>query len=210
MDGIERRIHTGVGIELRKKSETNQAVILRGYAAKFEVLSEPMWGFRERIAKGAFDDVLGDDVRALFNHDASHVLGRTKSGTLSIAQDDTGLAYEVELPDTNSARDLIKVIERGDVDQSSFAFTVEKDTWTEDEDGRIIRTIEKMKRLYDVSPVTYPAYPDATVGIRSMENWKATRSTAQNELEERAAAELKAKQQRESTSRCRRLRLTNY
>lgn len=210
MDGIERRIHTGVGIELRKKSETNSAVVLRGYAAKFEVLSEPMWGFRERIAKGAFDDVLGDDVRALFNHDASHVLGRTKSGTLSIAQDDTGLAYEVELPDTNSARDLIKVIERGDVDQSSFAFTVEKDTWTEDEDGRIIRTIEKMKRLYDVSPVTYPAYPDATVGIRSMENWKATRSTAQNELEERAAAEIKAKQQRESTSRSRRLRLTHY
>lgn len=210
MDGIERRIHTGVGIELRKKSETNSAVVLRGYAAKFEVLSEPMWGFRERIAKGAFDDVLGDDVRALFNHDASHVLGRTKSGTLSIVQDDTGLAYEVELPDTSSARDLIKVIERGDVDQSSFAFTVEKDNWTEDDDGRIIRTIEKMKRLYDVSPVTYPAYPDATVGIRSMENWKATRSTQQNELEARAAAEIKLQQQRASASRARRLRLTNY
>lgn len=210
MDGIERRIHTGVGIELRKKSETNSAVVLRGYAAKFEVLSEPMWGFRERIAKGAFDDVLGDDVRALFNHDASHVLGRTKSGTLTIAQDDTGLAYEVELPDTSSARDLIKVIERGDVDQSSFAFTVEKDNWTEDDDGRIIRTIEKMKRLYDVSPVTYPAYPDATVGVRSMESWKATRSTQQTEIDLLAAAELKFKQQRESSARARRLRLTNY
>lgn len=182
MTDIERRIHNAGPIEIRKAADGDKPspVTLRGYAAKFDVLSEPMYGFREQIASGAFSGCLEDDVRALFNHDANHVLGRTLSGTLRIAQDNTGLYYEVDLPDTQAARDLVVSIERGDVSQSSFAFRVAPngDTWDENEDGIIIRTITKFARLYDVSPVTYPAYQDATVGMRSLEAWKASRDAA--------------------------------
>jgi HK97 family phage prohead protease len=178
MNDIERRIQSAGRVELRKAEGEAKAVTLRGYAAKFNTLSEPMYGFREQIAPGAFADCLEDDVRALFNHDANHVLGRTTSGTLRVSQDDTGLYYEVDLPDTQAARDLVVSVERGDVTQSSFAFRVAPngDTWDENEDGIVIRTITKMCRLYDVSPVTYPAYPDATVGMRGLEAYKAGRA----------------------------------
>lgn len=146
--------------------------LIRGHAALFDTLSENLGGFREQVAKGAFAGVLDDDVRALFNHDPNHILGRTNAGTLSIAVDDTGLRYEIQPPDTQTARDLVTSIDRGDIDQSSFAFTVAEDDWEENEDGVWIRTILKVRRLYDVSPVTYPAYPDASVGLRSLDHWK--------------------------------------
>lgn len=142
-------------------------IVLRGYAAKYNVLSEMMWDFQETIAPGAFDDVMGDDVRALFNHDPNHILGRTLSGTLRLTLDDVGLVYEVDLPDTDMGETVACAVDRGDVTQSSFAFIVNEATWTEREDGTWLRTITKLSRLYDVSPVTYPAYPDATVGMRS-------------------------------------------
>lgn len=142
-------------------------VTLRGYAAKYNVLSEMMWDFQETIAPGAFDNVMGDDVRALFNHDPNHILGRTASGTLRMSLDDVGLVYEVDLPDTDMAETVSCAVQRGDVTQSSFAFIVKEATWTEREDGTWLRTITSLSRLYDVSPVTYPAYPDATVGMRS-------------------------------------------
>lgn len=142
-------------------------IVLRGYAAKYNVLSEMMWDFQETIALGAFDDVMGDDVRALFNHDPNHILGRTLSGTLRLTLDDVGLVYEVDLPDTDMGETVACAVDRGDVTQSSFAFIVNEATWTEREDGTWLRTITKLSRLYDVSPVTYPAYPDATVGMRS-------------------------------------------
>jgi HK97 family phage prohead protease len=175
-DGVERRILNSGPIELRRAAGEKQVVTLRGYAALFNTLSEVMWGFREQIAPGAFSDVLADDVRALFNHDPSAVLGRTVSGTLRIAQDANGLSYEVDLPNTQAARDLITSIERGDVSQSSFGFCVAPngENWGEDKDGIYVRTITKFSKLYDVSPVTYAAYPDANVGLRSLEHWKAS------------------------------------
>jgi HK97 family phage prohead protease len=139
------------------------------------VLSENLGGFREQIKPGAFADVLGNDVRALVNHQDSMVLGRTASGTLEIGEDADGLWYEVTMPDTQYARDLMVSIKRGDITQSSFAFSVAVggDAWDEDATtGGAIRTVSKMGRLYDVSPVTYPAYPDATVGMRSLESFK--------------------------------------
>ncbi len=165
---IERRYTPGkVSIEKREDHDP----VIRGYAAVFDTLSENLGGFREKIDPGAFSDVLDDDVRGLFNHDSNLIIGRTKAGTLKIAQDSKGLIYEAEPPDTQIGRDLVVSIERGDVDQSSFAFTVDQDKFEEDDDGRIIRTIIKVKRLYDVSPVTYPAYPDASVGLRGLEQF---------------------------------------
>lgn len=166
---IERRIYVADGMELRAATEDKPPMMM-GYAAKFDMMSEPMFGFREQIAPGAFDGVLEDDVRALFNHDPNHVLGRTASGTLRLSVDQTGLKYEVDLPDTQSSRDLQESMKRGDVSQSSFAFRVAPngDTWDENDDGVLIRTITKFGKLYDVSPVTYPAYTDTEAGMRCL------------------------------------------
>ena len=145
---------------------------IAGYAAMFNVLSSDLGGFKERIAPGAFDKVLDQDVRAVFNHDPSLLLGRSSAGTLRMSVDGTGLAYEVDLPDTTLARDLSELMNRGDISQSSFRFSVLKDSWVMGDDGGEIRTIEQVGTLVDVSPVTYPAYPDATVAKRSLDNHK--------------------------------------
>ena len=180
-DELERRFLPGC-VEIR--TEGTEKPRVRGYAAKYGVESENLGGkrkeIRETIAKGAFDDVLQDDVRALFNHDANLVLARSKGGqgTLTLGTDETGLWYEFEAPDTQAGRDLLENIRLGNVDQSSFGFTVteEGQAWEEkrDESGNTIarRTIKKISRLFDVSPVTYPAYPDATVALRSLESFQ--------------------------------------
>ena len=147
---------------------------ISGYAAVFNTLSENLGGFREQIAPGAFDPVMGDDVRALFNHEPHLILGRTTADTLQLELDATGLRYRIDPPDTQYARDLVKSIERQDVTQSSFAFRVADDSWDEDDDGRLVRTIKQFKRLYDISPVTYPAYPDTTVAARSLDGYRTT------------------------------------
>ncbi len=147
---------------------------ISGYAAVFNQLSENLGGFREQIAPGAFDPVMEDDVRALFNHEPSLILGRTLADTLELETDSTGLRYTINPPDTQYARDLIKSIERKDVTQSSFAFWVEDDKWEEDDEGRVIRTIKQFRRLYDISPVVYPAYPDTSVAARNCDSYHRT------------------------------------
>ena len=139
--------------------------VIKGSAAVFNSLSENLGGFREKIDPGAFDSVLADDVRGLINHDSNLVLGRTKSGTLKLSADGEALRYEIDPPNTSYANDLKESLKRGDIDQSSFAFIVDEDKWDEDDDGRVIRTIQKVKRLMDVSAVTYPAYPDTAVSV---------------------------------------------
>lgn len=164
--GVEQRAFS---IELR--AEDADAPGLIGYAARYNVLSGNLGGFRERIMPGAFADaVLTSDIRALWNHEDSLVLGRTKSGTLRVADTELGLHVEIDLPDTTAGRDALTSIRRGDVDQMSFAFTVgpDGDRWFEDEDGRVIREIRSVKELFDVSPVTYPAYDATTVYARSL------------------------------------------
>ena len=180
---IERRIAEHK-VELRA-DEKGGAGVAVGYGSVFNSVSENLGGFREIIAPGAFDDVLGDDVRALINHDSNLILGRTTSKTLRLSVDEVGLRYEVDLPNTSYANDLAVVMERGDVSQSSFGFQVDKDSWSEDEEGRIIRTVEKVSRLYDVSPVTFPAYPEATAAKRSLEQFKTTNYEAETESRSR-------------------------
>ena len=128
-----------------------------------------MGGFYEQIASGAFDSVLDNDTRAYFNHDENLLLGRVSSGTLRIGSDERGLWYEIDLPNTSYAKDLVELMKRGDVTQSSFAFLIERDRW-EERDGKTYRIIEKVSRLLDVSPVAQPAYPDATSELVMRDN----------------------------------------
>ena len=157
-------------LELRMDGDKPTVV---GYGAVFNSESNDLGGFREYIAPGAFDGRLEDDVRFLINHDANLILARTTNGTLRLSVDEKGLRYEADMPNTSTARDLMELLKNGTISQSSFAFTVEEDSW-EVKDGMNIRTIDKVSQLYDVSSVTYPAYNDASssVALRSMKEWQ--------------------------------------
>jgi len=146
---------------------------ITGHAAVFDTETELWPGTFERIDPAFFDDVMGNDVRALFNHDSNHVLGRTKSKTLVIGKDQKGLTYNIpDMPNTTSGNDLLELISRGDVSQSSFTFVTKSDKWEKRADGTQLRTLLKAEALYDVSPVTFPAYPTADVAKRSYEQFE--------------------------------------
>lgn len=181
---VDREIRTLHAHELRVAQEGAAPAKLVGYASIFDAWSEDLGGFRERVQPGAFANaVKNSDVRALINHDPSLILGRTKNGTLSVREDDTGLWMEVTLPDTQYARDLVESVKRGDIDQMSFGFSVLNDDWVWADDGTIRRTIIEVDRLYDVSPVTYPAYPQTSVSARS----RVTELQGKNSEHQRAA-----------------------
>ena len=165
MDNIEKRAAT---IEAAQE----ESRMVTGYAAVFDSDSEDLGGFIEQIERGAFKEAIQtSDVRALFNHDNNFILARTASGTLKLYEDERGLKYEFEAPKTTAGNDLLEMIKRGDISQSSFGFTVEEDDWS-NRDGMAFRKIKKVKRLYDVSPVTFPAYPEASVAVRKLEQLK--------------------------------------
>lgn len=177
MNEIEQRTFSG---EVRADFHDNAPTHIIGYGAVFNSRSENLGGFREVILPESFNDVLNDDVRALFNHDQNFVLGRSTAGTLSLSVDEHGLKYDITAPNTQTIRDLVLApMQRGDINQSSFAFTIARDgdDWQEDDDGVIVRTIHRLKRLYDVSPVTYPAYQAASSTVRSLNAWKEARES---------------------------------
>src|SRR6266700_2864691 len=124
---LERRTITA---EVRASRADGKPTRLEGYAAVFNKFSENLGGFKEKIAPGAFSRAITEkqDVRALFNHDPNFVLGRTASGTLDLSEDDKGLMFSCEMPDTTVARDLMALVERGDVNQCSFGFIVRADS----------------------------------------------------------------------------------
>jgi hypothetical protein len=148
-----------------------QPTKLAGYAAVFNQETVIADLFREVILPGAFAaSVERDDVRAQFNHEPNLVLGRTTAGTLRLREDDTGLAYEIDPPDTSYARDLLVSVQRGDVSQSSFMFDVTGEAWeypTATSGQLPLRKIIGVK-LYDVSPVTFAAYEGTSVSARAM------------------------------------------
>ena len=183
-------------LELRMDGDKPTVV---GYGAVFNSMSNDLGGFREFIAPDAFEGRLEDDVRFLVNHDANLILARTTNGTLRLSVDEKGLRYEADMPNTSTARDLMELLKNGTISQSSFAFTVEEDSW-EVKDGMNIRTIDKVSQLYDVSSVTYPAYNQASsaVALRSLEEWKSkeqnTEAKKDNEdLKKRSLNEMRLK-----------------
>lgn len=141
---------------------------VEGYAALYNQVAD-LGYFREMILPGAFDSADMKDVRALFNHEPNNILARTASGTLRLTADERGLRYEFEAPNTTVGNDLLEMIRRGDISQSSFAFSVDKVQWEEESGKPDLRKIERFSTIYDVSPVTYPAYAGTTVQARSLE-----------------------------------------
>lgn len=192
MSDMERRCMT---VDLRGVVE-GDAWRLEGYAVVFGSMSEDLGGFREVIEPGAFGEALGGrpDVRALFNHEPSMVLGRTTNGTLALTEDAHGLRMAVTLPGTSYAGDVYTLVERGDVNQMSFAFSVRKggETWATEE-GQRVRRLRSLN-LYDVSVVTYPAYQATTVAARALEMAHAMESDGQAaaQIEEPAGDEGRA------------------
>lgn len=172
-------------VEVRTNEGENKNYIV-GYALKFNSESENLGGFVEKIDPRALDNADISDVRALFNHSADKVLGRTKSGTLKLEVDEIGLRYTIEPPNTTFANDLMESMSRGDINQSSFGFVIdydnEGDNWNYDESRDVyLRTINKFRKITDVSVVTYPAYQatESVVAKRSLDEFK---SKVHNEL----------------------------
>jgi HK97 family phage prohead protease len=164
---LEQRILTIQELETRKTHDGKK--IIGGYAAKFEVLSEDLGGFREKIRRGAFSKSLGErGVLAFWNHNSDIVLGNTLNNTMKVWEDEIGLRFELEMPDTNSGEDAYKTIDRGDAKGVSFGFRTEIDEWDESNRNDIIRTLIEVK-LYEVSPTSMPAYPQTNVSARSLE-----------------------------------------
>jgi HK97 family phage prohead protease len=159
--GIDRRY---ADLELRMDFDSKNPRII-GYAAVFNKRAEIWPGFFEKVAPGAFANAIKkDDVRALLNHDPNYVLGRNTAETLFLSEDEKGLRYEIIPPDTSWAKDLQISIKRKDINQSSFGFNIVDEDIQHDKNS-VTRTIKDV-RLFDVSPVTYPAYPSTEVHVR--------------------------------------------
>ncbi|MGI8511397.1 MAG: HK97 family phage prohead protease [Solirubrobacteraceae bacterium] len=150
---------------------------LHGYAAVYGAESGDLGGFRERIAPGAFSGVLDADVRCLLNHDPCQVLGRTKSGTMRLADELRGLRFECDLPDSPLGENVRAAVSRGDIDGASFRFKVGQEHW--DGDMRTVRTVAE---LFDITVATYGAYPAASVELRTRpENTENTNGAERQE-----------------------------
>jgi uncharacterized protein len=159
---IHRARFSGLDVRAKKKR-----LVLSGHAAVFGEPSEPFpWG-RQLIAPGAFSGSLRqDDVRCLWNHNSNIVLGRTRSGTLELAEDVMGLAFELRVPDTQLVRDMVVApIERGDVQGCSFACDVLEKRW-HTRGGIDYQTLTAV-RLIEISPVTFPAFPQTDVSLNA-------------------------------------------
>lgn len=175
--------------ELRASQDSRE---VDGYALLFNTTSRNLGGFVERIEPSSLDGVIEQsDIMAVLNHDNSRgILARSRFGvgSLTLSVDEKGLRYTFDAPKTALGDETLEYLRRGDITQSSFAFTVAEDNWQKQEDGTYIRTIKKFDRLFDVSPVFEPAYFGTDVKCRSFEEFKAE--------EERKEIEAKAEQER--------------
>jgi HK97 family phage prohead protease len=164
-------------IELRAGKDGKPVLV--GYAAKFNSRSHDLGGFVEIVAPGAFKTSLANkpDVRALYEHDPAKILGRATAGTLTLAEDGTGLRVEITPPDTTIGRDVLELVKRGDISGMSFGFRTISDTWHEDPDKRMVRTLQEVV-LNEVSVVGQPAYPQTEIALRSLDRHRQVRQPA--------------------------------
>lgn len=178
-------------------AKDDENMIVEGYALKFNRESNLLGEFVEVISPEALRNADLSDVRCLIDHNSSYVLGRTVADTLKLEVDDVGLRFRCELPNTSYARDLYENIKLGNINQCSFGFTIEEDgdEFERREDGIFKRTVNKIRSLFDVSIVTYPAYEDTDVApaLRSIRNIKENeqKQIEQRRLMEKANAALK-------------------
>lgn len=186
MKKFERR---GGELGVEHRAEDAKRTLI-GYAAVFNADADIGGWWTERISPGAFTATIGGDVRALVDHDPGRVVGRTKSGTLRLAEDDRGLRVEIDVPNTTDGNDLWELVERGDITGMSFGFNVTKQVWDETVDPPM-RTIQAVE-LWEVSAVAWPAYDDTEIGKRSLAEWRDANPpappTAENENTDPAAA----------------------
>jgi len=160
---IERRYINDIELRLVDDGDGDGENVITGYAAVFNKWSEDLGFFKEKIDPGTFKKTIAEsDIRALINHDPNLLIGRTRNKTLKLWEDDKGLGFEVKLPETSYAADLIASIKRKDITQNSFGFKTVQDSWSEDGKKRIL----KEAMLFDISPVTFPAYKQTTVKMR--------------------------------------------
>ena len=161
------------GLEIRHSGRPNEGFTLRGYAAVYDQPSHDLGGFTETIAQGAFDEVLrtDPDVHLTWDHDTRYVAARTKNNTLSLSSDSHGLLIDAQVGNYSWAKDLKTALERGDINQGSFAFTVadDGDEFRADDDGKVMRTINRVGNLYDVTVTAQGAYPQTSLAaVRSL------------------------------------------
>ena len=191
---MEKELRYIENSEIRANAESRN---VDGYALVFNSLSENLGGFREQILPEAVDGVIEkSDVMALLNHDSSRgILARSRygNGTLTLTADDKGLRYTFDAPKTSLGDECLEYLRRGDISQSSFAFTVAEDSWEKQGDGTYVRTIKKFDRLFDVSPVFTPAYAETSVSCRSFDEFKAEEERL---AEEKRQAEDKEKEEK--------------
>lgn len=193
---MEKRIFN---IENRFETREDGQEVVVGYGSIWNSRSENLGGFYEYISPDAIsqETIEKSDVRALINHNPDLVLARSTAGNLSLSVDEKGLRYEFSIPETSYGKDLAINMKNGNINQSSFAFTVGADEWSTDEDGNDIRTITSIEKLYDVSPVTYPAYSqaesDLVVAQRALAMYKENKEIKEEEtdLVARSLAQLK-------------------
>jgi len=187
----ERRfLPAGVaGIEIDTRDDESPR--LRGLAAVYydgtEATEYELYpGVVERVQRGAFSALLksGPDIRALFNHDPDNLLGRTTNGTLSLRSTNRGLEFELMPPDTQVGRDVAMLVGRGDLSGSSYSFVVADESWSRDKERDVdVRTIKSFEAVYDVGPVTFPAYSATEVALRSHDTWRRAQQAVRAEDE---------------------------
>jgi len=161
------------GLEIRHSGRPNEGFTLRGYVAVHNQTSHDLGGFHEQIAPGAFDEVLATnpDVHLTWDHDTRYIAARTKNDTLHLTSDETGLLIDAQVGNYSWAKDLRTALERGDINQGSFAFDVAEggDEFATDDDGHVMRTINKVGALYDVTVTAQGAYPQTSLAaVRSL------------------------------------------
>jgi HK97 family phage prohead protease len=176
--------HFYPSVELRayKSDDDDKRMIIEGYAIVFNSESRDLGGFTEIVKENALDKALerNSDVLALFDHDYGQILGRQSADTLKLSKDERGLKFSLDLPNTQLGRDTYTLIERGDLKGNSFGFTIERDNWAKNKDGKVIRTIEEIKDLFEISIVSMPAYEATEVAKRSFDEFTASEDEIEN------------------------------